>query len=406
MIIENESVLAIQELDLTDHTTFSVLQDFQCFLKKLTEQPVSLSKGKKQPSVKWAQSMDAEFTDQADVQLNRPMAIHYPLVLGFQVLVVATDLGRVVGSPKGAPLLHIAPELLDQWQKLNDAERYFTLCQAWLNRGHSAIIGEGGRRMDDRFLFSFGANLLNDDFWQGAPPHRPDALDRLPKYIGAWHIALLKAFGLAIVEFSDNSNTLNRFQLTPWGSLFLSTCRSEALRQMMDENNDEDDIELDILRTVSACRSDVKETVTAVDVDTEDFLLKVTMDDVPYWFRLAAQKTLTFDGLADAILDAVSFEERDHSYYFDYRNAYGKRLIIGSPYMCDLNFFTSDAGLTSATTLADIGLVAGQSLEFVFDMGANWLFCITVESHDHKAPDKVRLLESDGTPPRQYSDDD
>lgn len=113
-------------------------------------------------------------------------------------------------------------------------------------------------------------------------------------------------------------------------------------------------------------------------------IFKVSMGDE--WFRLAVPADLILDGLAEAILDAVEFDE-DQLYQFSYKNRFGALDWVHHPHM-DEGPWTSEID---------------QTMTFLFDVGDNWEFEMALE---RIAPgltvERPVLLEMHGQPPEQY----
>ena len=50
---------------------------------------------------------------------------------------------------------------------MNSAERYFSLLEAWINRGHAAAIGERKAGWDERFFSGLIMEIQRNSFWKG-----------------------------------------------------------------------------------------------------------------------------------------------------------------------------------------------------------------------------------------------
>ena len=133
----------------------------------MNRQPPTLTKAKKQPTQKWTVAVDKLLSEPATLNLLRPQTKHYATVLGLYLLSKASGLCRVVLTTQNKACLQINRYILDQWQTLTTAEHYFNLLDAWITRGHAALIGENLSGFDDRFLGCAGTGYLRDDLFSG-----------------------------------------------------------------------------------------------------------------------------------------------------------------------------------------------------------------------------------------------
>ena len=75
--------------------------------------------------------------------MNRPQQKSYPHINGLYLLVRALGL-TCIEEMSRKPLLVVDDAVYRVWKGLNPTERYCTLLETWLLRGHSEIIGERG----------------------------------------------------------------------------------------------------------------------------------------------------------------------------------------------------------------------------------------------------------------------
>ena len=166
MIFEPKAAKAVAAFSLSDlHRTF--LRDVDVFLDYLVKNPVPLSKNKNQPPVKWTQPLNSFLSTPEILTLKRPMTPHYAQVMGLLLLVRSSGLASFQANSRGSAELHINRTLYKQWQEMNEAERYFSLLESWINRGYAMSVGERISSMDDRFLPGFMMMFGDSDLWQG-----------------------------------------------------------------------------------------------------------------------------------------------------------------------------------------------------------------------------------------------
>jgi len=88
--------------------------------------------------------INARLAHPLELGLKRPQQKSYPHIHGLYLLLRASGLTDISGTAK-KPLLVVDGDLHRQWQVLNPTERYATLLESWLLRGHPETIGKRGR---------------------------------------------------------------------------------------------------------------------------------------------------------------------------------------------------------------------------------------------------------------------
>ena len=225
MKFESEAAKVIAAFSLSDgHLAF--LRDVDVFLDYLVKNPVALSKSKSQPPVRWTQALNCLLASPEELTLNRPMTSHYGQVMGLFLLARSSGIGKVRIGNKGSYELHICETPYQQWQSMNEIERYFSLLESWINRGYSMSVGERISSMDNRFLTGFMMLYGHANLWQGKAVDDPGFWLRRGK---AFNLVILKMTGLAEFELDDNNRQIRFLKLTPWGQLFLQACRQEFI---------------------------------------------------------------------------------------------------------------------------------------------------------------------------------
>ena len=349
MIFKPEVAEAVAAFSLSDHhKTF--LRDFDTFLDYLIKNPVPVSKNKNQPPVKWTEPLNSLLAMPEELTLKRPMTNHYSQVMGLLLLARSSGLGELQAGSKGKLELRINNILCQQWQSMNDIERYFSLLESWVNRGYSMSVGERISTMDNRFLTGFMMRFGHDDFWQGKVADDPEFWLRRGK---AFNLAFLKMAGLAEFDLKDNNRQIRCLKLTPWGKLFLNTCRQGFIDSLKSGEYEDDDEQINMLTAIKAVRSDVQRTFEQPEtIVASSYILSVTLgDDCSRTLKVSADHWL--DDLAEAILEAFDFDN-DHLYHFQYFTEYGADRRIGhsAVYDCD--------GSTDETRLRDIHPTSGM----------------------------------------------
>jgi hypothetical protein len=119
-----------------------------------------------------------------------------------------------------------------------------------------------------------------------------------------------------------------------------------------------------------------------------------------FWCRIAMPAEATLDDLVGWVLKALDFDD-DHLYEFTYRDRFGGTVRASHPGV-------ERPPWTSEVHIGELPLEPGQALELLYDFGDCWKFKVKLERIEPSAPGKAskkpRILETHGTPPKQYPD--
>lgn len=133
----------LRRLTVDENGPGTVLHDFQAFLDFLAGRETPLT-GTLQLPLRLLPEINARLARPLQLGLKRPQQKSYPHIHGLYLLVRASGLTDVGGTPR-KPLLVIDDAVYRVWQGLNPTERYGTLLETWLLRGQPEIIGQRGR---------------------------------------------------------------------------------------------------------------------------------------------------------------------------------------------------------------------------------------------------------------------
>ncbi len=393
MIFETKTTEAIAAFTLSDLQQIFI-RDVDVFLDYLVKNPVPLSKNKNLPPIKWAQSLNSLLSKPEMLTLQRPMLPHYAQIMGLLLLVRSSSLASLQPDSRGNAELHINETLYQQWQGMNDIERYFSLLEAWINRGYAMSVGERISSMDDRFLPGFMMIFGDNDLWQGKAVNDPGFWLRRGK---AFNMSILKMTGLAEFHLEDNNRKIHSLKLTPWGQLFLSTCRQGFMDSLKSGEYEDDDEQINLLPAIKAVRPDFQRTFEQPEpVIAASYVLSVALgNECTRTLKISANHLL--DDLAEAILDAFDFDN-DHLYHFQYLNEFGADRKIAHPAVDDCD------GSTYKTRLSHLHPVSGMKITFVFDYGDYWEFNIVVMYGSEETTSEIMVTERKGEAPEQYPD--
>ena len=380
----------------------TVLHDFEAFLRFLAgrEMPVT---GARQLPLRVLPELNARLAHPLALGLKRPQQKSYPHIHGLYLLVRASGLTCLEGTAE-KPLLVLDGAAYRAWEGLNPTERYCTLLETWLLRGHPEIIGERGRfglRVPETFstcLWFFpripdaGLAIAGDK----------EAEDWL-RYTPGWHhLGLLELFGLVAVQHGSPEPgkgwRIERIERTPLGDALLALLQAGFFGDIHNvlSLEAEDGMRFGVLQPTlqpyfPAWKNNLSISEWAFREGTHVF--KVSLGQM--WRRIAIPADQTLDELASAILDAVEFGH-DHLYEFSYQNRFGVVERVNHPEM-------DEGPWTSEVLVGDVPLRVGQAMTYVFDFGDWWKFDVTLEHVDPGlAIEEPVVLEQHGEPPVQY----
>jgi hypothetical protein len=397
---EHERVL--RDLTIDESGPGTGLRDFETFLVFFTERETPVT-GTHQLPLRVLPEINARLARPLELGLKRPQQKSYPHIHGLYLLVRASGLTCIEGTAK-KPLLVVDDEVYQVWKGLNPTERYCTLLETWLLRGHPEIINERVR------LWSRVPDTFRDCQWfflripdEGLPVAGDNEAENSLRYIPGWHnLGLLELFGLISVRQGPPEPgkgwRIEQINRTPLGDALLALLQAEFFG---DTNNilqleSEDKIPFGLLQP--ALQPYFPEWKNNLSIPEWAFregthVFKVSLG--PIWRRIAIPAGQTLDALAWAILNAVEFDH-DHLYEFLYQDRFGVSERVNHPSM-------DEGPWTSEVLVGDVPLRLGQTMTYVFDFGDWWEFSLTLERVDpDMVIEKPVVLEKHGEPPAQY----
>ena len=380
----------------------TILRDFEAFLAFVEEGELPLT-GTHQLRRQVLADLNARLAHPLQIGLTRPLQKSYPHVNGLYLLLRASGLTFVQGTDR-KPLLAVDEVVRQVWDSLNPTERYCTLLETWLVRGHPEIIGERGRgwfRVPDTFH-------QVQWFFQQIPQKglqiagNKDAEDSLRYWPGLHNLALLELFGLVEVRHGPPEQgkgwSIETVECTSWGDALLAALHAGFFGDVGNilAVESEEKARFGVLQqALQPYFPDWRENISVPEWTFREgaHVFKVSLGKI--WRRIAIPARLTLDDLASAILNAVRFDH-DHLYEFSYRNRFGVKDKAHHPY--------SDEGpAADEVAIGDVPLRVGQTMTFLFDFGDMWEFDVALEQVDPESKiQKPVVLEKHGTPPQQY----
>jgi hypothetical protein len=392
----------LRDLVVNESSPGTVLHDFDAFLMFIKEQELSVTP-MHQLRRRVLPEINARLARPLQLGLKKPLQKSYPHIHGLYLLVRASGLTCIEGTAK-KPLLVVDDAVYRVWEGLNPTERYCTLLETWLVRGHPEIINERGRslfRIPQTFREWQSFFLRIPD--EGMPIAGDKDAEDLLRYWPGWHnLGLLDLFGLILVQDGPPDPGkgwhIERIERTPLGDALLAQLQIEFFGDI--DNilalESEDKIPFGLLQPalqpyLPAWKNNLSVPEWAFREGAHIFQVSLG----PVWRRIAIPADHDLDALASAILNAVAFDH-DHLYEFKYRNRFGILERVNHPFM-------DDGPWTSEVLVGDVPLRAGQTMTYVFDFGDWWQFGVTLERVDPELMiEEPVVLEGHGEPPAQY----
>ncbi len=191
-----ERILRSQVIDQTHPG--SILADFGAFLDFIGPKGIEVSKKNNVLSGDSLASLNAGLSRPLDIRLKRPRQRSYPNINGLYLLLRAS--GFAYPEQRDGKLLMTLDEAaMQSWEKSNFTERYFTLFESWLVRGHPQIVGES-RSSSPFYLLEWVRFFTEMTDRELRIPTYVEQRQMVHHYPGLLNVALLDLFGIISVR--------------------------------------------------------------------------------------------------------------------------------------------------------------------------------------------------------------
>jgi len=393
----------LRGLTINESSPGTVLHDFEALLAFLKEQEEMRVTGTHQLPLRVLSEINARLARPLQLGLKRPQQKSYPHIHGLYLRMRASGLTYIEGTAK-KPLLVVDDAVYQVWEGLNPTERYCTLLETWLLRGHPEIIGErrgSWFRIPDAFREWQWFFLRIPD--GGLSVAGDKGLEDSLRYWPGWHnLGLLELFALISVQHGPPEPgkgwRIEWIERTSLGDALLALLQAQFFGDIDNilELESEEKMPFGVLQP--ALQPYLPEWKNNLSVPEWTFregthVFKVSLGRI--WRRIAIPADQTLDALASAILNAVEFDH-DHLYEFSYQNRFGVLERVNHPYM-------DEGPWADEVLIGDLPLRVGQTMTYVFDFGDWWEFDVTLERVDpDMAIERPVVLEKHGKPPAQY----
>jgi Plasmid pRiA4b ORF-3-like protein len=429
--IDEEHLLSAEQIALLEAQTITetgpgtILQDFQTVLDFIGEEGIPISSKRHQIALNLLTALNQRLSHPIAIALQRPQQQSYPQIHGLYLLVRATGIASIVAQGKQYRLM-LNPPIYESWQQLNPTERYFTLLEAWLIRGHGEMLG------DDRAgYFNEGARCLRD--WQSIASQQKHTYskdtdqDILNRWPGLHNIGLMELFGLLAVTSGKpkvgKGWRIRSLEALPWGNALMSLVKKAYFASNF-QFASETDPTVPFNELQPELQPYFPDWQKSLAVPTRQFrpgrhIFKVSLGKI--WRRIAMSGEATLANFSGWILESVEFDD-DHLDLFTYNNEVGRAIEVLHPY--------ADGDLqTDRVKIGDLPLTEGSVMKYLFDFGDCWEFEVQLEKIEEPEPESEpdqglqknkkskrrksrsqkplgEILEVFGEAPPQYGNDD
>ena len=398
--LSEEAIALLKQQKISETQPGTILPDFQTLLDFVGEGGIAVSGKHHLLPLKFLPDLNQRLSEPIQLDLKRPQQKSYPPINGLYLLLRASGLGQIVSQGK-KKFLVLNPELLRSWNNLNPTERYCTLLEAWLVRGHEEMLGER------RSPLNAGTKCLQ--YWPRIPSKGQKISSygeqQLLSYCPELHnLALMKLFGLLQVEAGKpevgKGWRVKRIKKLPFDDALMHVIvRAFTEHGMVWESEDDPTISFGELQP--ALQSYFPEWQNTLAIASHEFragvyVFKVSLGKI--WRRIAISSDSTLADLSATILQSVDFDS-DHLDMFRYKNQVGRTVEVSHPY-------ADGSPSTDEVRIGDLPLAEGASMTYIFDFGDWWEFDVQLEKVE---TDKARrnyqaTIESYGAAPSQYPD--
>ena len=391
----DEIEVASKEISFSGHET--IVENINRVIAYIQEHKVLATKEKHYFAIKHIKDLNAILLDPIDVFSTRPAQKTYPNINGIYLLLRTMGMLRFQVSKKEI-VMRVNEELLENWQRLNPTEQYFTLLENWLLHSKPDEVIEVSRSN-----FPLGEVIRFFTYGQNRSIER--MIENLSFFPAYYNIALAKMFGfIEVVTITPNKKirwNIIDIKLHPLVKEILERIKPKNDKALM--NLIFDLPPRGYTKAIFAPYCKAFNNILVYPKEREKngvFRLKMSLGKVYRTIEITSETD--FKTLAAIILDLFDFDN-DHLYEFKFIDNFGQQVAIKHGEM------SLDEGKAWANEfcLKNIPLEEQNSFTFIFDFGDWWEFNIMIEKiEEGKRMDDFKLIKSVGDAPEQYSDYD
>lgn len=394
----------IQRQNFTATTPGPIVHDFDALLEYVHARPLPVT-GTQQLPLRVLPEINARLHRPIQIGLQRPQQKSYPAIHGLYLVLRASGLTYLDHTRTG-PQLCVDEALYAVWKVLNPTEQYCALLEAWLLRGYPDIVGEREHPYALPENYSKWASFFQRLPREGCAYLSKEALLELSSTPGWHNLGLLDLFGCIEIQpgapVAGQGWQIAHLKRTPFGEALLAVLIATFFATG-DRWTGFQEVELLPAGTLQpGLRPYIPQWERLLPLPDEKtfrdgiYTFKVALEK-DIWRRVALPATSTLDELAQLIQHAYAFDS-DHLYWFSYQNRYGRLRHIN-------HAFLDEGPWTRDVRVGEVPLMVGQTMTFLFDLGDQWEFAVTLEAvdTDSATSQAPRVLERRGKAPKQYA---
>ena len=397
--LSDEEIAILKAQTITETEPGSILQDFQTVLEFIGPKGVTVSGKRHQLALKLLGELNQRLSNPIELALKRPQQKSYPPIHGLYLLLRATGIVKIVAKGKQHRLV-LNPEIYESWQQLNPTERYCTLLEAWLVRGHEEMLGEersGPFNEGDRCLRGWPMIAAKKHHSYSKYPEQ----EQLHYWLGYLNLALMEMFGLLKITSGKPAAgkgwRIRRIEALPFGRALMGLVRNAYWTSDLTWLAQTDPT-VPFNELQPALQPYFPEWQKTLAVPSRPFragrhIFKVSLGNI--WRRIAISGEATLAHLSNLILTSVDFDS-DHLDQFTYTNDLGRKVQVTHPY-ADGDFSTDEVKIGS------LPLSEGSIMQYVFDFGDWWEFQVQLETIETD-PESTSGLQKTKTSKRRQSE--
>jgi hypothetical protein len=371
----------LQEQTFTETSPGTILKDFQTTLDFIGD-GVPVSGKLQQLSAKLLGDLNSRLSHPVELDMKRPVQKSYPNIHGLYLLLRATGITEITAKGKQLQMV-LNPEVHASWQQLNPTEKYFTLLEAWIVRGHAEMLGDdrsGHMTMGDRVLNSWFKMASQ----KSATFKDYKDYDLLNYYPGFENLLLMEMFGLVNLTFGKPAKgkgwRMTKLQPTDWGHALVKVLYNTYMAKdlLWASQNDPTQPFGELQPVLQPYFPEWQQNLATITYPFRPgrHIFKVSLGKC--WRRIAISGEATLGALSSYILDSVEFDH-DHLDQFTYQAPNGRKVEVTHPWADDGCPSTDDVQIGS------LPLHEGSTMEYVFDFGDWWQFQVQLETVEPEA---------------------
>ncbi len=414
--LSKKSKQILKKQKVTKETPGDVVKEMETLLNYVKSKKVKLTKSLRKITLPQVKELNSLIDNTMDLDKPRAKQLDYPYIDALYSLAIISKLCIPEGKNTKYDNFIINEPVYNNWKKLNDTEKYFSLLEVIIKSEKREIFLEEGF-FNDMLWFLPNMEKLFDKCRLNSRNISRNTIERqFYRHVNLF-MTILHLFGFINIETEKlekgGSWKIKKIMATDYGKAFYELIKNIFSRGDVftydveligEEIATNEDIEKDsgmFMKEIKKYFPELKKRLTIPKTEGKKgtYIFKVFLyKDV--WRKIALSCDDTLDDLAFMILDVFDFDDTDHMYEFKIGRGFNEE-VYHHPY-------SQSTPSADSVTLKGLDIKQGTRMIFIFDFGDWWEFFLELESiipQNKKKEDDV-LLESKGKAPPQYDYDE